>query len=63
MKKLNYCVCCGEKLDLLLAKKFNETDCSKCKVHLFVKESSDGLDVEAYYYPEYSDLMVKYIES
>ena len=63
MKRLNYCVCCGEKLDLLLDKKFNETDCPRCKVHFFVRGMNDGVEVEAYYYPEYSDLMVQYIES
>ena len=63
MKKLNFCVCCGEKLDLLLERKFNESDCPKCKAHLFVQAMNDGIDVEAYYYPEYSDQMVKYIES
>jgi len=63
MKKINFCVCCGEKLNFLLERKFNEMDCPKCKAHLFVQATDDGVDVEAYYYPEYSDLMVKYIES
>ena len=48
MVKVNYCVCCGHKLDYEVPKGKSESSCPNCKIAFDIYCSDADVDVIAY---------------
>ena len=48
MVKVNYCVCCGHKLDYEVSKGKSESSCPNCKIGFDIYCSDTDVDVIAY---------------
>lgn len=56
MLKVNYCVCCGHKLDYEVPKGKSESGCPNCNVQFDIYCSVSDIDIIAYYPDDSEDI-------